>query len=919
MIEHLAKISKILIPFRYYSKTTKTPLYFTEELQDCGGTAMPAEDLKFFEFFADVLFFNEESGNDRIGCLHAISGLEDILIASLDIANSPLDFKYRIISALEKFRAAIEIYGWKISGIVSFSAPPEKKNNIVTYYLTDTRKDYVPATSLLEVFEQSDSGLIGETDFVQANKFLRRAPGLYFSEPKVKIAVDVLAEPKEGVEISAERKLHLSVLIKQSFIALAERWRKLCVTGYCATRLAAETPAPSTSKLISRSDTTAWAVSCALSYIPSEPIENGDVFGFLQRGIINDALRLCKESEKYSWGTVNQIGRHARYVLYGTRYPWRTGGRKRKNKPDDSSTGNGKADDVVELHSPESIVEEDAWTDEINVQKEEGAGPDEFELLTEYPTVETSPSGSSSESSAFRVIYNEASWGKSHLTDETLGVVWAWLQTQFIVNSENDSQLVKAQASLLFFELILHFGFPPNNLLNSRIDIEVPAPDKSEDVRLLQIDETSISVRPVRAGGDKAFAAAVIEEDTSHYMPNGQILTLPLPALVSIRLRSICSAYDSQKAISFYELLGEKSAARAKKALKKTLKPLESILGETVSVEKIAKSVRTLLREQGNLTDLEIALLSGEIPRRTASQMFYTNYSVAGVTCRYLKALRELIKSIVENSREYVAHLKLDPIIYIWSQNYSPIHNFDSESLQFARVGSPFVANPVEFSIYLNGLKREIKKTSDFVLRHNRHTASAALVLMTLTGLRPLELLSLTAQHMNLDAEKPTMAVIAKINQKHSEWRTLELAPEAAGILRNYQIAAAQTRRHPKLLTEYKSAEINARIGDSFFFYLRRTLSPVKFSTRRLGELVRDHSYLEYEPFPWKLNAPRHLYRTTACELQVPEKIINSLMGHQTMGMESLGLFSAEDRSNESIWGAKISAELSKILNLNYD
>lgn len=556
---------------------------------------------------------------------------------------------------------------------------------------------------------------------------------------------------------------------------------------------------------------------------------------------------------------------------------------------------------------PTEIIElTDVWTDEIDLQETEGGAPDELDILIDSPTEENAPAGSSSEAKTFRVTFNAPSWSRTNLTDETLGTVWAWLTDQAKTYQFNK----RVQAALVFVDTLMHFGFPPEQLLVARLDAEAEI-----DETVLRFTGNSVHVTPIRSGGESAFAAARDEENQSHYLPAGESFTLPLPARISDKLNLLRDdVVDEGK--FFYELFGEKSRSGAKKLVNRILKPFEVLIGEKVTAEKIARSVRAILREQGNLTDLEIALVSGEIPQRTASQMFYTNYEVKTLQSRYLAGIKELIKAVVQAGHPYVEHLNLEKAEYVWSKNYPP-QSFVADD--FSHVGSPFVPNIEEFSNYLNGLKREAEKTSDFILRYNRHAAYAALAIMTLAGLRPLELSYLTADHLNLNSLRPSIAVTAKINRKHTEWRTVSITPELAEILRAYKRAADEMRYNPKLLTEYSRADIDNKIGDAFFFFMRRTFSPVKLSTRILGEVLRENSYLDYLPFPWKLNAPRHLYRTTATKLEIPEKIINSLMGHQTTGAESLGLFSADNRADEYPYAAHISAEISQLLDLNYD
>lgn len=134
-----------------------------------------------------------------------------------------------------------------------------------------------------------------------------------------------------------------------------------------------------------------------------------------------------------------------------------------------------------------------------------------------------------------------------------------------------------------------------------------------------------------------------------------------------------------------------------------------------------------------------------------------------------------------------------------------------------------------------------------------------------------------------------------------------------------YQSFSLRTRRDSYFLTEFSRAEIDARLGDALFFYLRRSLAPVKIITDGLLELVKDYSYLELPPYPWQLNSARHFYRTTAVnELGVPERIVNALLGHQSTGVESLGLYSSYDRFDEAIFACEISRCIWNKLGLDY-
>lgn len=959
----LKKIETVLIPFRQNSIGNRVPANLARELVE--ATDEPAvDDAYFYEFFADALYLKDPEGSDQSGIFDALAGLEEVLVSAVESANSPLEFKKQLLSALEKFKALIEARGAAVAENAA-AAAPEKQFNIITYYLSDTRVDFFPPENLTKFFDESDeteSRAIQKRDFKRLKKFFAEQKGLRYSEPVVsRIVEEIFSDDKERYsavttpvpenesQTDAKDGKHIPEitadefeLIKEAFNRLRERWRKTCLVGYRATRIAVETAAPGEKRFFERSQKTAWSVATLLKFAPSTAIERNDILLTFPSGVISDATRLCYDSYEYKTiESVEALRRIGRFVLQGEEYHWDF----HKSKKRSSRRQRAKRNWVKSLLNPkaaanfgnksggepleQSLLPGDAWEDVAEREISEGAAPDEFDLADESATVENAPAGSAAESRAFRQIDEEASWGRTRLTDEMLGVAWALLKSQ----ADQKPEDLRRLAVLTFTELLILFGFPPEFLLAAQIaenreeeQTETAAPNLTGSGKqnlhsskanisspVIIYENDSLRIRPVRTGKKSAFAESLIGGEEENYLPSNREFVVPLPSHINASLQKLIStrknpsARQSNLVFSFFDDASGKTLFLDKDQINLILKVLGKSINEKITVEKIAKSARTLLREDGTLSDLEIALLSGEIPRRTASPMFYSNYKVLDLLGKYRQSVSRVLLNLITESKEFIEHfnpLDTTPLEPASRENYLiDLSKID----EGARVGSPFVPATKKFGNYLKNLRASVEKTNDLVLRHNRLTAFTALSLMTLTGLRPLELGFISHHGLNFSSSRPTLSVVAKINQKHSEWRTLDVSPEVVELLRKYQSLSLSTRADSNLLTEFTSAEIDARLEDNLFFYLRRSLAPVKLTTPGLNELVKDFSYLECPPYSWRLNSPRHFYRTTAVEIGVPEKVVNSLLGHQTAGSESLGLYSAYDRLKEAAFAREIS------------
>ena len=286
--------------------------------------------------------------------------------------------------------------------------------------------------------------------------------------------------------------------------------------------------------------------------------------------------------------------------------------------------------------------------------------------------------------------------------------------------------------TLLFVELLIHYGFQNRQLLNATY---LQSPGDYKESGNLTITDNEIFIRPRRPGDKPAFAQALLieEEKKEFYLPSRQSFALPLPAPLVKRIKEIKDISAKIDGDLFFGETGNSyDSSETGKTYNKILKPLNESLNEKITIEKIARSARTLLREGGSLTQLGIALLSSEVPRRTESPMFYTNIKVFGLIRRYESAVGKHINKIIKNSRNFAAHLQLVPLTKCAAKGEIPgavENSLGSISYKGKDPGldSPFVPHPERLGSYLKGLKTLSEKKSDFVIDHNRKTAYAAL------------------------------------------------------------------------------------------------------------------------------------------------------------------------------------------------
>lgn len=936
--QYISDLKNTLIPNRYRNVSLNFAPHDLAENILKGDAVYSPKLFSFYELFVDILFLDVNSENDRRGLSSVFDGLSEILNAASDYANLPIDFREELQSALENFQSSLKNFKISRGAGNDFLAVPEKQHNAITFLLSKSRKDFLLTDFFPpELNRKRKSATFFYETVENLCNFLTEEKSLINSEPLAReltysFKIDSEKQPQSAL---SNKTVEIYHYLKDK---IEKRWCKLCLVGYRAARIALETDSPKEDEDFNRRQKTTRAIEIALEYIPAEAIEKDDVIVRLPSGAISDAMRLCYFSGKYCSSTVDGVSRIAWFLLQGTQYIWKTRWRRRySNRPttliqdldEDGSRSRKKTLAATEILPAERLENEAAWMDEIAFEIEEGGAPDEL-FDVNSPTKEDSPDGTSSESQPFRLLFDHAPWGRGNLTEETIGVVWSWLITQAQAKPQN----LLIQHLLLFVELLIHHGFQTGNLLKAKYTLN-SFPDSEKEA--IQIAPKSLYLAPKRGTQASAFGAPLPAESQDYYLPSQTGFEIPLPQRLIDLINDIEKlSIKSSGSLYFTESKKNQSPKTIKKNFNELLKPIGEILGDKITIEKIARSIRALLREQGKLTELETAILSTEVPHRIISPSFYTNVSIKDLVSRFREAITVNTESIVNTSWDYVRHLKLPELSINDKQaecsncekgkNEQEIslienlnlcaHTDDSVSKSNdLRLGSPFVPRSDKYGAYLNNLKSLSRNSRDFVLNHNRRTAVAVLSLMTLTGLRPLEISSIEKRHFTQSGNKHSLTVLAKLNQKHTEWRQLPLSSIAAKILRDHIQFSAVSVNNPQLTSRIFQPVIRERIGQSVFYYFRKNYIPIALTTQSLYQLLKNNSYLEYELFPWKLNSPRHLYRTIANDMRVPEKIINRLMGHQTTGLEAIGQFSADDYNHAAQYVQKISEKICEALN----
>lgn len=691
------------------------------------------------------------------------------------------------------------------------------------------------------------------------------------------------------------------------------RWRNLCLAAYRATRLAVDYQVGKTEAIRrGRAERSAFAVKVAIQYLPSESFELEGIQLTVASGAIADAIRARlrharSHNEKYAHSTAKNHFRYAAWLLSGRTYPW-----KGTSPHAGIRTHGGRG---TRARSPYAGTETDRWSKQRREQIEEGAAPSEFDLPVDTPTRRSAPRGTANRSLATRPAGKLPSWAQRYLTAETLGFVIAWLA--------GDHDITKPQplrrAALAFTLTQLSYGFNAKLLFGANIstrpsDAHKTLPSSALFYEQHAPDRATFYVTPRGRDRPKVFASESDKPDL--YVPCSSVIALPAPTIVARCLaRGTARSDEPKEVFAIYDETQGGWIVLDEHNVNDLLQPLEAMVREKVDVGRIGRSAEVLLEETAGMDELVAAIIRGEIPRILASQTHYTNIAAEDIRRVHLDAYRNIFRIVSEASRSVVIAHDLRPLKDLFAGDSDETTSGAASCGEQERIGSPFVPRTDLLSKYLDELRHAVSDTKDWRLRFNRFTAYTVLLLQHLTGMRPDELKRLLDQRIQLDHQS-ALAVDAKINQKYREWRSLELAPLAAQQLDAYRTARADVLHRVWVERLRSDEEVDRERREVFFFFLSRRYLPRPVTTNSLRQYLQSTEETGITPYEWRLNSPRHMYRTTAVEMKVPSAVIDALMGHLTRGRESLGYYSHHDWIEEQQFANSIAAEVSERLGL---
>ncbi len=514
--------------------------------------------------------------------------------------------------------------------------------------------------------------------------------------------------------------------------------------------------------------------------MPIEAWNDGSYHTRLPTGAVAAAFSISYLHEKCSWTTTKNRRRVSTQLFQGRCYIYRdTGDRQRSSDGGDGNTN----------YDFEGLGQ-DEWTDQKDEQLDEAASPDEFEPPDDVPSESVSPLGSANNAHGLYPAGETPSWARSRATAEVLGVTLAWLKQKTKQNPDD----LKARLIYVFVYLQITYAFRTQDLLDARFGEKPELEQERAKSPIIVYQNGDFHITPRRQDAKPSFGAS--SDQPERYLPSSHTHILPAPKAVASILddlhRSSVPAWVADHLFIFRSdegkwqhlnknIINAEMKPRTEKERRQSVEvkaePLSEVLGEPIDVDRISRSAATLLIEHGGMNELTAAFVRGHIPRHLASQAFYTNMTYDEVEDAHVPAARRLFMDIAEASREWATRLAITPLI-VSQVPRDETSTPQSKHTRTGRIGSPFVPQAAAVRSYLTRLCESINDGGDWRLSFNRFTAYSTLMLMFLTGLRPLELRYLTHQRLALDNPQPTLAVLAKMVVSHNlccqafEWLT---------------------------------------------------------------------------------------------------------------------------------------------------
>ena len=688
------------------------------------------------------------------------------------------------------------------------------------------------------------------------------------------------------------------------------RWRRLCVAGYRAVRIAVDHRTLDPDEVtFERAKRSAVAVTYVIKHLPPDGwvTENRH---FLEYSDVSDAIRFARVTEKRKKqkkgaGTESEAQAKANYETFNTHrriatvlfqnkaYSWKASAKRKFFKRDEKLRISYDSDLDVEPVKVKKIfgLRGDVFTRDEQIEKEEGGIEIEFDYPIDTPSQKSSPKGSAEWSLAFEPTELKPIWAKGSLTAEMLGVLLSVLQA----TADKRPDEIAPQLILSFVQLQVFYGFRADNLTKMKIISSVSeiADDKKSSLFLFG---DRLYVKPKRENGENAYAAPFDDERREKHLPSNRWFSLPVASFILENLKPRLTEERFQTTSELFAWVNDDakpqklSPSRIDAFLRSSVKKFDDS-AEAVDVAKIARSIQSLRTMEFKRSELLTALLGGEVPRHLASQAHYTNYEQDEIEAENKIVQHLTAARLIESSIDYRTQLGLPNLeLPLESLTATEPTGGDADN-----AGSPFVAKTNILQEFFRALQYQSDNHSDWRVRFNCLTALTAVKLLLFNGLRSVEAKRLNDGRIYARADETAqMAVEAKYNQRFKEWRVVELSPEMNGEIQTYRREREQILKKLNREEGRSTAEINEARGDAFFIFVRQYDLPQPLTTESLRDFLKDEKIFS-EGFFGKINFGRHLWRTVAARLELPGEIIDRQTGHTTRGREPLGVYSLHD------------------------
>jgi hypothetical protein len=622
-------------------------------------------------------------------------------------------------------------------------------------------------------------------------------------------------------------------------------------------------------------------------YVSSDFLLGERRMSAVDRSIVDEAMRNATKGERkrLSEKKRDYLAAILAKVLRGERYDWRE-----PTTREASRRSKGEAPERPDR--PPKAVEP-----EVAEQLEEGAAPAEFEPAESAPEL---PAVGTVWKPAARVLArDDAEWLASAHTPETLALVMRRLEAA----ARGGDQVATAALALVI--ALVQLGARVVDLLDATIEDRAGVGDAGS----IRYDPATACfvISPAGSGSQAPFSKA--PEATDAYEPTEARLWIPASAAFADLVLRMHSRAPKSAAPLFVVAAAQAQAPRdfTYADLRSTLAAYDEAANEKLSPARTERACERLLRRSG-LCPVAAAFVRGRVPRHTAAQGHYTRFDAARFEHRYLEALAEAGRALDTSGGPVAEALERAP-----SHILAPGPFTCSARDRGARggYGSPLVPRREALAEWLDGLRAAAEAADDARVRHNCEMAYVAIAWMCLTGLRPDEMCRLTTARIAFEVRSPSVSVVAKANRRFDEWRSIACPRAAAALVERARRAHALVER---------TADVNADsadVPDTFVRMVRRDGAIRPLTVAQLGHFLRYGSERGTDPFRWKLNAPRHLYRTVAVdELGVPDEHVDALLGHATSGREALGVTSLVDARVTASWAERVSRHIACALRI---